>query len=62
MSIQETWNGRDNVASMAPACPGCRVRMIYKTLLPLVHQPNIDEITYRCPRCGTETQRNLKRA
>ena len=61
MSIQETAHGRDKLASTAPDCPGCRIRMTYKTVVPLVDPPNIDEITYRCPKCGTETQRNVKR-
>jgi hypothetical protein len=61
MSIQETEHGRDNLAFMVPDCPGCRVRMVYKTVVPLLNPANIDQVTYRCPKCGTETQRNVRR-
>ncbi len=61
MSIQETGNRRENLASGVPDCPGCRVRMVYKTVVPLLNPENIDQITYRCPKCGTETQRNVRR-
>jgi hypothetical protein len=37
MSIQETGNRRDNLASVVPDCPGCRVRMVYKTVVPLLN-------------------------
>jgi len=61
MSIQETEHGRDNLAFMVPDCPGCRVRMVYKTVVRLLNPANIDQVTYRCPKCGTETQRNVRR-
>jgi hypothetical protein len=49
MSIQETGSRRDNLASVVPDCPGCRVRMVYKAVVPLLNPENIDQITYRCP-------------
>jgi C4-type Zn-finger protein len=62
MSIQEPLDGRDKVATVCPLCPGCHVRMTYKTVIPLMSPVGIDEITYQCPKCGTETKRNVRSA
>jgi len=58
MSIQE-WPGRDKVATAVPLCPGCHVRMTYKTVIPLMSPGGTDEITYRCLKCGTEIKRQV---
>ena len=41
-------------------CPGCLIPMTLRTLVPVVGA-NIDLFrgTYRCPSCGTDTQREF---
>ncbi len=50
----------DRLIDHAPqvTCPRCSVDMPLRTLIPV---PNTQEYTatYRCPRCGTDTQREF---
>lgn len=39
-------------------CPGCSVDMTIRNLLPAAEAQNFTG-TYRCPKCGTETQREF---
>ena len=43
-------------------CPGCNEPMEVKTLAPMKSGDRMDEVTYRCARCGTETARAYKRS
>jgi hypothetical protein len=40
-------------------CPGCQVQMTLRTLVP-VPQSEAYKAGYRCPKCGTETERQFK--
>lgn len=42
-------------------CPGCRVPMEVKNVAALDEADSVDDITYRCPSCGTVTSRPTKR-
>ena len=39
-------------------CPGCRVQMRAVKVEP--KKGDTEEITYQCPKCGTETKRRRK--
>jgi endogenous inhibitor of DNA gyrase (YacG/DUF329 family) len=41
-------------------CPGCQEPMDAKAIAPATEE--LDDIVYRCPRCGAETRRTVKRA
>jgi uncharacterized Zn finger protein len=42
-------------------CPGCQVQMEIKLIEPAKLPDRMDEITYECPNCGTETKRQFKK-
>lgn len=44
-----------------PPCPQCQRRMIVKLVTPVLFASDIDEVTYTCERCGTETKRTVNR-
>jgi RNase P subunit RPR2 len=43
-------------------CPGCKVKMTVILVAPMT-LPNdrMDEVTYQCPQCDTETKRQYAR-
>ncbi len=41
-------------------CPGCEERMQPKGIVPVTSE--LDDISYVCPKCSTETKRTIKRA
>jgi endogenous inhibitor of DNA gyrase (YacG/DUF329 family) len=40
-------------------CPGCQEPMDAKAIAPATEE--LDDIVYRCPKCGAETKRTVKR-
>ncbi len=42
-------------------CPGCKTQMKVRHVEPVKPGDRMDEITYKCPKCGTETKRQVKR-
>jgi hypothetical protein len=38
-------------------CPGCKIQMRVKSRQPLKSSTCLDEVSYECPQCGTETKR-----
>jgi uncharacterized C2H2 Zn-finger protein len=43
-------------------CPGCKVPMKQVEATPRSADQRTEEITYECPKCGTRTQRVIRRA
>src|SRR5437588_536688 len=41
-------------------CPGCQIQMKIKLIEPAKQADRMDEITYECPKCGTNTKRQFK--
>ena len=41
-------------------CPGCKVEMKVLSSQPIQSGSQMDEVTYRCPQCRTETQRRYR--
>jgi hypothetical protein len=60
------WNagGRvmQNETSPIVMCPGCKTEMDVKLVEPLTTDQRMNEITYRCPTCETETKRVIQRS
>jgi rRNA maturation endonuclease Nob1 len=50
-----------NQTSPIVMCPGCKTQMDVKLVEPLATDQRMDEITYHCPICGTETKRVIQR-
>jgi hypothetical protein len=42
-------------------CPGCKVKMAVILVEPMTPGARMDEVTYRCPQCDTETKRQYSR-
>lgn len=42
-------------------CPGCRVAMDVTLVATIDEADSVDDITYRCPSCGTVTNRPTQR-
>jgi hypothetical protein len=38
-------------------CPGCKVKMAVILVEPMTPNDCMDEVTYQCPQCNTETKR-----
>jgi DNA-directed RNA polymerase subunit RPC12/RpoP len=57
MGIEEAFA---KLADLAPQveCPGCKVVMRLRTLVP-AKNTQLYTAMYRCPKCGTETQREF---
>jgi hypothetical protein len=47
--------------SRAPACPQCQQAMNIRVVEPVMFARDVDDMTYRCETCGTETKRAVKR-
>ena len=41
-------------------CPGCNVQMTLRTLVPVAGKSDLYKAGYRCPKCGTNTERQFK--
>jgi hypothetical protein len=41
-------------------CPGCKVEMTVLSSDPIPLTGHLQEVTYRCPQCGTETKRRYR--
>jgi thymidine kinase len=41
-------------------CSGCVRPMTVKIVKPIMFADALDEVTYVCEQCGTETKRNMK--
>jgi len=48
-------------AASPPACPQCRRPMQIRVVEPLMFARDVDDMTYRCEACGTESKRAIKR-
>jgi hypothetical protein len=44
-----------------PLCPQCRRAMNIRVVEPVMFARDVDDMTYRCEACGTETKRAVKR-
>ena len=42
-------------------CPGCQTAMQVVLVEPMKPGDPVDQVTYECSRCGTKTQRQIKR-
>jgi ribosomal protein L37AE/L43A len=40
-------------------CPGCKIEMAVVSARPVPGAERVEEIIYRCPKCGTETARRV---
>ena len=45
-----------------PTCPVCQRRMSVKLIEPVLFASGLDDVTYACESCGTETKRSIKRS
>lgn len=45
-----------HAASLPHACPKCGGQTSVTSVMPLMSPPEIDEVTYVCRACGTETK------
>jgi uncharacterized Zn finger protein len=63
MSTQES-GPRDRFASPVsgeyPVCPHCNRSMTVRQLTPSLLGPDIDDVVYRCPNCGSVETRAVK--
>jgi hypothetical protein len=46
---------------VAPPCPQCQRAMNVHVVEPVMFARDVDDMTYRCETCGTETKRAVKR-
>ena len=44
-----------------PVCPQCQSAMRLRTVEPVMFARDVDDMTYRCEACGTESKRAIKR-
>ena len=44
-----------------PECPQCNRGMTVKQVTPVLFASELDDVTYGCEKCGTETKRTVKR-
>jgi hypothetical protein len=51
-----------NETSPIVMCPGCKTQMDVKLVEPLATDQRMNEISYRCPICETETKRVIQRS
>jgi uncharacterized Zn finger protein len=45
-----------------PLCPQCQQAMRIRVVEPVMFARDVDDMTYRCENCGTETKRAVKRS
>ncbi len=44
-----------------PECPACKRRMAVTLVTPVLFASELDDVTYKCDRCGGEIKRTIKR-